>query len=207
MKITGIYQITSPSGKIYIGQSSDILERWKKYQRLIKNNQRKLENSLHKYGVSNHKFEILTECTLPELDKLEILYKKFIVSKMGWSKTLFCELYDGNQRGPRSEETKRKISESNKGKEVWITGKKHTDKAKAKISKANKGRKNPKARNLHKGNTYRRKPVLQYTTNGEFIKEWESAQSVKYSGFTNIVKHLNGGAKTCKGYIFKYKEI
>jgi group I intron endonuclease len=140
MKIIGIYQITSPSGKVYIGQSSNILERWKKYQRLTKNNQPKLENSLNKYGVDNHKFEILTECTLSELDKLEILYKKFIVSKMGWSKTLFCELYDGNQIGPRSEETKRKISESNKGKEVWITGKKHTNKAKAKISKSKKGK-------------------------------------------------------------------
>ena len=27
----GIYKITSPSGKVYIGQSIDIERRWKKY--------------------------------------------------------------------------------------------------------------------------------------------------------------------------------
>lgn len=46
--IIGIYKITSPSGKIYIGQSINIEKRWEKYQKYIENikNQIKLYNSL-----------------------------------------------------------------------------------------------------------------------------------------------------------------
>jgi hypothetical protein len=36
MEICGIYKITSPSKKVYIGQSVDIYERWQKYQNLNK---------------------------------------------------------------------------------------------------------------------------------------------------------------------------
>jgi len=33
----GIYKITSPSGKVYIGQSKDLNKRKKDYQKYIKN--------------------------------------------------------------------------------------------------------------------------------------------------------------------------
>jgi group I intron endonuclease len=55
----GIYKITNPSGKIYIGQSRDIDKRIKRYQTLQCKGQRILYNSLKKYGWENHIFEII----------------------------------------------------------------------------------------------------------------------------------------------------
>lgn len=61
--------------------------------------------------------------------------------------------------------------------------------------------------NVKRGRTKR---ILQYTKDGEFIKEWESASEiVKELGYNkcNIQKCCRGeyGCKTLKGYIWKYK--
>jgi group I intron endonuclease len=58
-KICGVYKITSPSGKVYIGSSKDIYDRWKTYKKVNCKKQTKLYNSLKKYGFENHKFEVL----------------------------------------------------------------------------------------------------------------------------------------------------
>lgn len=78
-----IYKITSPSNKVYIGQSWSWIKRKSIYKRLACKSQKFLYNSLLKYGFENHKIEILKE--LPEdidqitLDNLEIFYwKKFL---------------------------------------------------------------------------------------------------------------------------------
>lgn len=72
----GIYKITSPSNKIYIGQSLNIEKRLKSYQKLKCKGQIKLYNSLLKYGYYNHKVEILEICSVDELNDLEIHYIK-----------------------------------------------------------------------------------------------------------------------------------
>ncbi len=64
--ICGIYKITNPNGKIYIGQAKDIDYRWLDYKRLACKKQIKLYGSLNKYGVENHIFEVIEECL--ELD-------------------------------------------------------------------------------------------------------------------------------------------
>ena len=74
----GIYKITSPSGRIYIGQSWDVNKRFKTYKNLQCKGQTLLYKSLSKYGVENHIFEMIHE--LPKdveqsiLDTYEILY-------------------------------------------------------------------------------------------------------------------------------------
>lgn len=74
-KIIGIYKITSPSEKVYIGQSKNILFRWNyHYKKYHCKKQRHLYNSLIKYGYDNHKFEILEVCEIEYLDKAEIYY-------------------------------------------------------------------------------------------------------------------------------------
>lgn len=75
--IFGIYMITSPSGYIYIGQSKDIYERWEWYKKLICENQPRLYRSLLKHGIENHKFEIVEECSIEQLNEKEIYYIKF----------------------------------------------------------------------------------------------------------------------------------
>lgn len=55
IKIIGIYKITSPSGKIYIGQSRDLDKRLKSYKcgSSKTKGQPKLYNSFEKYGIDN----------------------------------------------------------------------------------------------------------------------------------------------------------
>jgi group I intron endonuclease len=70
----GIYKITSPDNKVYIGQSVDIQNRWNQYQKYYAENQPKLKASFFKHGIDNHKFEIIHECTLDEINGLEMFY-------------------------------------------------------------------------------------------------------------------------------------
>lgn len=109
----GIYKITSPSNKIYIGQSINIEKRWKQYQRLDCKKQPKLFNSFQKHGVKNHIFEIIEECNSEQLNEREIYWKQYYDTI---DKGLNCELFDIGQ-GCRSHEVKHKISNSLKGKQ------------------------------------------------------------------------------------------
>lgn len=75
MKTTcGIYKITSPTKKVYIGQSVAIEKRFIRYRGLHCKEQAKIYRSLLKYGVNAHKFEILCECKEEELNELEVYY-------------------------------------------------------------------------------------------------------------------------------------
>lgn len=74
-KIICIYKITSPSGRIYIGQTIDFGKRMKKYRLYhLSNGQPKLYNSLKKYGWENHTVEILHQCSKSDLNNLEKMY-------------------------------------------------------------------------------------------------------------------------------------
>lgn len=75
-KLIGIYKITSPVGKVYIGQSIDIYKRWGDYQQLHCIGQRKLYFSLKKYGVESHVFDIITTCNENQLCELERYYQE-----------------------------------------------------------------------------------------------------------------------------------
>ena len=57
-KLCGIYKITNPKGKVYIGQSIDIKSRFDGYRRLSKDTRGQilLWRSFEKYGVGKHKF-------------------------------------------------------------------------------------------------------------------------------------------------------
>lgn len=66
-KICGIYKITSPSGRVYIGESVNIFKRWVSYRNLSCKKQGKLLNSLKKYTPENHTFEIIEVCEFDEL--------------------------------------------------------------------------------------------------------------------------------------------
>lgn len=108
--IIGIYKITSPSGKIYIGQSVNINVRWyKDYKNLHCKGQTKLYNSLIKYGWDKHIFEVIEECKLECLNDRELYWKKHYVKQLGWGKMMFLMLNDG-KGGNKSKETKTKMS-------------------------------------------------------------------------------------------------
>lgn len=50
------------------------------------------------------------------------------------------------------------------------------------------------------------KPILQYSLDGELIREWECAADVGKEVRSTIWKCLNGRYKTAYNYIWKYKE-
>ena len=57
----GIYKITNPKGKVYIGQSTNIVERWEKGHKYGSGCGTKLKNSFNKYGWKEHKKEIIED--------------------------------------------------------------------------------------------------------------------------------------------------
>jgi len=113
----GIYKITNPKGKIYIGQSTDIEDRWKYYYKLNCRGQRKLYFSLKKYGVINHVFEVIIECSVEELDELERCYQDTYYS-IGEKSLNLMLTATKTRKGKHSEETKRRIGEGNKGRKM-----------------------------------------------------------------------------------------
>ena len=109
----GIYKITSPSNKIYIGKSIDIDRRFFYYKRCEVKTQRKLGNSLKKYGADCHVFEIIQLCKEDELNDLERHYIKLHDS---FNTKHGLNLTDGGGNGRLSDETKSKIGQSKIGK-------------------------------------------------------------------------------------------
>lgn len=131
----GIYKITNPKGRIYIGQSTNIEYRKAWYGRTHGRGQPKLYRSIKKHGWQNHLFEIIEECNIDQLDAKETYWKIHYLELVQnqYSKVLFCNLYD-NGGGPLSEETKIKMSKARIG---------HKDSEETKLKKSNsfKGRK------------------------------------------------------------------
>jgi group I intron endonuclease len=145
----GIYKITSPSGKIYIGQSVNIENRWLIYEKYSNNykSQRKLYNSIQKYSWENHKKEVIEECSEDQLLKQETYWKTYY--KVLEIPSLCCRI-DG-KGGKNSKETNEKIKQykinnpiSQEGKNKISQGninKFYSEDSKKKISKSKKGHK------------------------------------------------------------------
>ncbi len=74
-KYCGIYRITAPNGKEYVGQSTDVLRRWHTYHRGTgKFSGPKFMNSIKEFGVDEHIFELVEECCEGDLRKREEYY-------------------------------------------------------------------------------------------------------------------------------------
>lgn len=114
MEKIGIYKITSPSGKVYIGQSIDIEKRFKTYLRYSCKSQTKLLASLKKYGAENHKYEILAIC---KKEELSIQEKYFVDLFQSFNSEKGLNIRDGGGNSAKlSDEQKLKISNSLKDK-------------------------------------------------------------------------------------------
>jgi group I intron endonuclease len=214
----GIYKITSPSGKVYIGQSINIEKRFKYYKCLTKSLKKQLllYNSFCKHGVENHKFEIVHELTKGTeqsiLNQHEILYWKEYKNR-GFKMLNIRDA--GGSKGKPSEDTKKKMSIANKGKggRISFLGKNHTKKTKMLMRLAQEGK--PKSKQHCKNMSIsqiglRNKPILQFDLNGNFIKEWAS---IKEAGDTlklskgNISSCANGFLKRVNKFKWTFKPI
>jgi group I intron endonuclease len=142
----GIYKITNPNNKIYIGQSIDIEKRFKQYKSLDCKRQPKIYNSFLKYDIEQHIFEIIEECLVEQLNEREIYWKQYYNTI---SEGLNCELYD-NSIGPKSENTKQKLRKPKPegfGAKISLSKKDHICYSDPKrgnnISKTSKGKSKP----------------------------------------------------------------
>lgn len=206
-KQSGIYKVTSPTNKVYIGQTINLSRRESEYKKIQCKAQPKLFYSLKKHGWEQHKFEIVEYCALEQLNEREVYWKKYFINELGWNKVLFCELYD-NGGGPKSESTRKKIGESNKG-----IPKPRSEETKQKHKQTLKDGGFWWGHKLGGKGTPRiklKKPVLQYDLQGNFIKEWtsQSDAEMNYSkdrDKDNIGACCRGKQKSAYGYLWKFK--
>jgi group I intron endonuclease len=130
----GIYKITSPSNKIYIGQSINIKKRWYEHKYSYKTKKSKLYSSFIKYGIENHVFEVIILCLIEDLNRLE---KHYVDLFQSTNQKYGLNLKDGGgSKGAIAEETKKKISLALKGR----IGKKLTEEQKKAQSIRQKGK-------------------------------------------------------------------
>jgi hypothetical protein len=178
----GIYKIISPNGKIYIGQSINIEQRWSKdYKTLRCKTQPKLYNSLKKYGFENHIFEVIEECEEFKLLERETYWKTFY--KVLEIPSLCCRI-DG-RFGNMSQETKDKISKG--------------------LLKANIKRSKKTKNNISKN---KKRKIYQFDLNGKLITIWSSLKDAENQHKGNINRHLMGLTKYSGGSIWlKEKEL
>ena len=172
----GIYKISSPTGKIYIGSSVNIERRFTNYKYLQCQQQPKIYNSLKKHGPENHIYEILEEC---KVDKL-IIRETYWIEK-------FNSIKDGlNIQLPGSNQIHliktikfnkswcSKISDSKKGKSIQNT-------------------KKPIIQYDLEG---------KYINEFESAKEAQRQTGINNSAINNTLK---GISKNSGGFIWKYK--
>lgn len=218
-KIIGIYKITSPSGKIYIGSSKNIRARIQKYKKLNAVKQTRIYRSLLKYGVENHIFEIVEECEFEQLYIRERYYQELYdcTGKNG----LNCHLVATDKKPQKaSEETKIKMSESMKGKT-------HTDEAKQRMTDAHTGKILSKEHKEKLSISHRGKKLseehkksikkahlkedrfefsyIQKSLMGEFICFYKSKWDIIAKGYSynSVNRHCRGERKTYKESIWE----
>lgn len=133
-----IYKMVAPSGRVYVGMTSNINKRRASYSGLDCKSQPLLFNAIHKYGFDSLNFEVIDnfDGTLSEAKSKEMFWIRTNMSN-------YCKypdqnglnLTDGGQGTlgyKLSDLQKENISKRN-------TGYKHTEEAKKKISEASLG--------------------------------------------------------------------
>jgi group I intron endonuclease len=211
---TGIYLITSPSGKYYVGQSVDIDKRYKQYKNLHCKSQPKLYNSIKKHGQENHIFEILHHCIEEELNLWERYYQEEY-DVIGTKGLNCCLTGTDDKRGilsdetrkkmsdaaknkpPFTEEHKKKIGDANSGEKNYVYGKTRTEEFKLKVSITNSGENNPS----YKGKINQYNKITR-----EFIKSsfsWELIEEgFNIHHITDCINHPDKH-KSHRGFIWK----
>jgi group I intron endonuclease len=141
-----IYRVTNIiNGKVYIGQTVKTLEMRKSLHlsNLKKGSDLYFHRAIKKYGEENFKWEIL--CELDSKEKLDEM-EKFLISIYKKEKCGCYNMTDGGDGATgykHTEENKKKISESNKGRINPYKGRKRkplSDETKKKLSEAHKGK-------------------------------------------------------------------
>lgn len=153
--VCGIYKITNlVNGMSYIGQSRRIAMRFREH----KSGERKqhnyfIHNAINKYGIDNFTFEVIEECSVDQLNALEI---KYIANYSSLKPNGYNLNKGGNSRKDISDETRMRMSLSKQGEKHNYYGTHRSEITKHRIS------------------TSKSNPVNQYTIDGRYIETFES---------------------------------
>ena len=196
----GIYKLTSPSNKVYIGQSLNIKNRLSKYKNDWCFAQPAIHNAIQKYGWDNFKIDVLwsSEDNTNAKFILNELEQDFIalyncISPNGYN------LRNGGDSKGVADETRLKLS-------IASTGHKLTDESKAKMSDKATGRVyvvSDETKAKLKLTVNGKISIIQLDRDDNFIKEWDSAAEVERVLNINrntISKVINGKQKTAGGF-------
>jgi len=196
-----IYKATSPSGKIYVGQTVRALFQRKNrhysdaFNKNYKGYNGKIATAIRKYG-DNIDWTILhTNVAINDLNELEIeeinkhnSYKSGYNSTEGGggckgfsqSKEARRKMSEYQKRKRHSAETRKKISESHKGK-------KHSTKTRNKISKTNSGENHGRAKlNLKRAQEIR----VKYATGKYTYRSLSKEYSVDKATISRVINNL-----------------
>lgn len=209
--MTGIYKIENLiNGKIYIGQSIDIKQRWRQHRNDYKNKKSLLYSAINKYGIENFLFSIIEECKEEELNEKECFYIKKFNS---------CVLFENSHgynatEGGESPGSSLKDEQKENIIKLWndgLTEKEIVQKTNISAGTVTRTLKNfLKLENneiLKRGNAYKAIKVYQFTTEGKFIKEFNSisdASSETKVHTVNIAYCCKDKISSAGGYIWSY---
>jgi group I intron endonuclease len=220
----GIYKITNPQGKIYIGQSTNIEERWEKGHKYGSGCGIKLKNSFNKYGWEQHKKEIIEECPVEELSVRETYWIEYYDSyKKGLNSTP-----KGGVVGYREEQHRKSLSLGMVGRKGAWEGKKRPNHSKFLIENGcglSYKRTQEHRDNLstmmkeiweEKGNEISKKisqgkigkgikPIICETLFGIEFPSLKAASKALDLSIGNICDVLKGNKLHTKGFVFRYK--
>jgi group I intron endonuclease len=136
-KMGFIYSITSPIGKIYIGQTRRDVEKRKTEHFKCPGSCILLENAIKKYGQEQMKCEVLLEINDELLDEHE---KKFIEMYNALEPNGY-NIRSGGVAGIHSEQSRVRMRDAKLGEKNHNFGKPRSDEFKAKLSAAKSGEK------------------------------------------------------------------
>lgn len=214
MKKGIIYRYTSPSGKHYIGKTTNPKVRKREHLCNSKVLVTKFYSAIKKYGFESFEYEVLFESTLLPIDELNTLLnekeKHFIQMfnsfNNGYNLTLggdgqvgfkhkseTIEFYKKTRKNPPKEQ-RDKMS-------ITATNRRLSIETKEKIRLGNIG-KGMSDTNKQLVSQQKSKPIIQYDLKGNFIKEWKSAtEAAKTLGLNN--KAISKVCKRNKGTVYE----
>lgn len=227
-RIGFIYKLTSPNGKIYIGQTINKKQRKYHYNSNDFKSQNKLWNNVKKYNWKpSDTFEIIEEVVCGEnksiLNEREIFWIKYFNS---FQDGLNCNAGGcGNIGYIQSKETRKKMSLSkigikhpdwrNKQKSEYTKGRKHTNDSKKKMSEVKIKRMNKNIKKKisiglignknGKGNKGKSKKIL-CITNGVIYDSIKKASITLLLREADIIDVCKNKKKEIKNYKFIYYE-
>ena len=205
-----IYRYISPSGKSYIGQTTNEVYRRRMWfgKGRYTGGRSKIDRARKKYGPENFMYEVLLrnqysgiEAATLDLNKWETYYIGYYDTyKNGYNSTLGG---DGSRGYTQSVEALQKISKSLKGRKKPNGFGSRVSSSLKGIAKSVEHRKKLSESKKNSGHK-----ILQYSLTEEYIKTWDNIDEVaKTLGVSreSIAGCCRGKSKTAHKFIWKYK--